>query len=155
MAVDKEESIKLPEKHSKLQRFKETKGTETRKCTRFRLKIVKEFGTEYVSKTIKWKILESRESDGSSSRFFVWGAFESEENGGQNPNKLFFVKDYTKILPAFAELVVLVRKLFPVDRYHELHWVTYHLFIDQTFKRGAIDLMRPMSQLELRGLDTF
>ena len=60
MAADKEELVRLQEEDSTLQKFKEAKGTETRKGYRIFSKNEEEFGTGYVSERMKWKIPESR-----------------------------------------------------------------------------------------------
>ena len=58
MAVDKEELVRFQKEDSTLQKFKETKGTDTRKS--YRTKNVEEFDTGYVIERMKWEIPESR-----------------------------------------------------------------------------------------------
>ena len=94
MAVDKE-LVRLKEKNSALQKFKEAKGTQTRKSYRiayekrggicYRVRQRKDVVGDTQKADFGAQVVES-ESNGSGSRFFVWWTFGSEENGEQDPD---------------------------------------------------------------------
>ena len=55
MVLDREKLVRLQEEDSTFQKFKEAKGTETRKDIEFLMKNEKEFGAGYVSERVKWE----------------------------------------------------------------------------------------------------